>query len=228
MGVKYYHVCGGTEFNCNHSKEKKWAVYTPHGESCANVKCEPGLSCCDASSGTCNGVNDNECGNAQTRHCTNPKGGTQTSADETLSGCPALGLNDCSYKLPCEATSPGILGTGPTSYCSDKRQGVDTCSFPVDGTCNPHTTGWHSSMPNLNGTCSFPGTSYTESCTATYTTRCSSHCNHYNCSCCSTCTVPCGPLESCTTKTEDCNCQPCYCNHGCHDYDYKAVVKYLF
>ena len=226
MGITYYHVCGAAQTGCNHSKEKKWGVYTPHGESCANVWCEPNLSCCDASSGTCNGVADKECGSPATTHCTNPKGGTQTSADEILSGCPPLGLNDCSYQLPCKAINPGVL-TGPTSYCSGKRQGVDTCSFPADGTCNPHTTGWHSSMPSLAGTCSFPGTSYTESCTAGSTSQCVDTCSHWD-TCYQSCpqTVPCEQHESCTTKTIQVDCNEYQCNygyHGCHDYDYMAV-----
>ena len=129
MGVKYYHICGGTEVNCNSSKDKEWAVYTPHGQSCANVRCEPGLSCCDASSGTCNRVSDKQCSTPLTRHCTNPKGGTQSSSDEVPSGCPPLGLNDCSYSLPCE-TSYGA----PTGPCNNRRSG-ESCSFSIGRQC---------------------------------------------------------------------------------------------
>ena len=209
MRVQYYHVCGEAQVGCNHSKKKKWGVYTPLGESCVNVWCEPSLSCCDINSGTCNGVSDKQCGDPITRHCTNPKGGTQAKADEVLSGCPPLGLNDCSYQLPCEATSP-CSETGPTSACNNKRQGT-SCNYTRPRTCIPDDSG-------LNFSCNSSGT-YTAGCdSGTCTVSCNSVCTRtstYSCDCnCSTCTDSNG-------DDYDCNCSTCTCSR-CDEYKQQA------
>ena len=150
MASKYYHVCGGAGV----CEDINWAVYAPITESCLNVRCEPGLSCCDIRSGTCNGVNDIECGDPITRHCGDPKGGTQAKDDEVPSVCPPLGLNTCTYSLPCEATSP-CSETGPTSACNNKRQGT-SCNYTRPRTCIPDDSG-------LNFSCNSSGT-YTAGC----------------------------------------------------------------
>ena len=196
MGVKYYHVCGGTENNCNHSKKKNWGVYAPHGESCVNVQCEPGLSCCDASSGTCNGVNDKECGDAQTRHCANPKGGAQSKSDEIPSGCPPLGLNDCIYQLSCEATSP-CSETGPISACDGLRQG-DSCSYKPSVICSPDDTNW-------NDSCEDSGT-YTIGCrSGTCTASCEKTCKNGHQGSCDTNGVCTNSGNSCTNNDDCCD-----------------------
>ena len=132
MGVKYYHVCGGIELNCNHSKEKEWAVYTPHGENCANVRCEPDLACCDEISGTCGfGVIDKHCGDpTNQRSCSNlreVRGGRQSKQNEAPAGCPPLGLNNCDYTLACRTASDG----SPRGHCNGRKSG-GTCSFPTN------------------------------------------------------------------------------------------------
>ena len=152
MGVKYYHVCGGTEVNCNHSKNKEWAVYVPLTENCLNVRCEPDLACCDASGGTCNGVNDKHCGDPITSHCTNPKGGKQSSADEILSGCPPLGLNNCTYRLPCEASNPFDPGERPTGPCNDIREGIP-CDFTRTYRCQLQGSSTRGSAGDFPGRC---------------------------------------------------------------------------
>ena len=63
MASKYYHVCGGTGV----CKDTNWAVYAPLTKSCLNVRCEPDLSCCDINSGTCNTVNDKQCGDSNNK-----------------------------------------------------------------------------------------------------------------------------------------------------------------
>ena len=218
MGVKYYHVCGGTNASCDDNKKKKWGVYAPLGESCVNVWCEPSLSCCDASGGTCNGVSDKQCGDPQTRHCTNPKGGTQSSSDEVPSGCPPLGLNDCSYQLPCEATSP-CSETGPTSVCDGKRQG-ESCSYTRPRTCEPNDTSWGSSCNNPPGTWRSGCASGT--CTAGCTSRCKRPSTH-DCTC-TRCTAWAdtdgdGNLDCTANEDYTCDC------HGCHEYEYAAVSR---
>ena len=162
LSSRYYHVCGGNG-DC---RETNWAVYVPLGEDCSNVRCEPGLSCCDRSSGTCNGVNDKQCGKADTRDCTNPKGGTQTSADEGPSGCPLLGLNNCSYTLPCEASNPFNPGEAPTSDCNGIRQG-QTCSFTRTYTCQLQGSGTRGTPGAFPGICDVSGYSCTipDTCT---------------------------------------------------------------
>ena len=214
MGVKYFHVCGGQETSCENSKEKKWGVYAPHGASCTNVWCEPGLDCCDASSGTCNGVSDNQCGDAKNRHCTNPKGGTQTSSDEVLSGCPPLGLNNCRYELPCNATSP-CRETGPTSVCNGLRKQVDSCSYTRTRTCVPNNSSWGSSCSNPPGT-------WTAGCASgTCTAGCTSQCkNSYPCTC-TRCikyddTDGDGQNDDCIEEED----YPCTC---CSGWEYRAV-----
>ena len=226
LSVKYYHACGGPGV----CKSTNWAVYAPQGESCQNVRCEPGSICCDGFRNECGSVSTKECEtDSYTRSCSNPKGGG-TSVQDTLSNCPPLGLYNCAYTLPCNATSPASM-TGPTSACSGKRQG-NNCSFTVAGTCNPNAgTGWRSSPPSTSGTCNLNGTSYTKPCTADSVSRCTNPCTHYNCTRCSTCTrtVPCVPPETCTTKTESypCNCTyNNFCNHGCHGtWQYRATTK---
>ena len=212
-GIRYHHVCGAS--GCKDSK--KWAVYTPLRKSCLNVRCEPGLSCCVRNAGTCNGVNDKECGEPKTRHCTDPLGGTQTSGDEVPSGCPALGLNNCSYALPCEATSP-CSETGPTSACNRIRQGFG-CSYSKGGTCIPDNTGW-------NLSCYSSGT-YTVGCArGTCNVGCASNCR-IPCThtCYNTCYNTCTTTDSNgVTTTQNCNpynCNPYKC-HGCHQYEYQA------
>ena len=213
VGIKYHHVCGQTE-----CKGGSWGVYAPEGKSCEKVWCERELSCCDASKGTCNGVGDKQCGKPNTTGCTNPKGGTQSSGDEATSGCPPLGLNDCTYTLPCEANNPFNPGTTPTGPCNSIRQG-QTCNFDVDGTCTNSSVGagWQSFSPPAAGTATFPG-GYTESCTVDVQSRCVSgtrtECrdqgnNVINCP--STCTPP-----ACTsTQVHD----------SCLTTEYKAFAK---
>ena len=204
MGVKYYHVCGGTEVSCNHSKDKEWAVYVPLTENCLNVRCEPDLSCCDASSGTCGvGINDKQCGDPITRHCTNPKGGTQAKADEVPSVCPPLGLNTCTYSLPCNATSP-CSETGPTSACNNnnKRQG-DSCNY-TKGVCYPDSPG-ESTSCNTSGT--YIAGCDSGPCTVGCSSRCTIPCTDV-CECCSTCTDSEGNSYDCEP------CSPCKC-HSC-------------
>ena len=148
MASKYYHVCGGAGV----CEDTNWAVYVPLTESCLNVRCEQGLSCCDDSSGTCNGVSDKQCGDPKTRHCTHPKGGTQAKADEVPSGCPPLGLNNCSYKLPCEASSPFDPGDRPTGPCGGQRKG-DICSFPKTYSCVLQGSSTRSNAGDFSGLC---------------------------------------------------------------------------
>ena len=212
MGITYYHICGQTQTGCNHSKEKKWGVYTPLGESCTDVWCEPNLSCCDDSSGTCNGVSDKQCGDPITRHCTNPKGGgTQSKADEIPSGCPPLGLNDCSYQLPCEATSP-CSETGPISACNDIRQGIG-CSYTRPRTCVPDDSG-------LNDSCNPAGRwvagCASGACTANCVSECVEECDDWT-TCSSTCYDINGDPYDCLPE------YPCQ-EHGCHRYKQRAVA----
>ena len=240
LAAKYYHICGGT----GACKKSNWGVYAPHTESCQNVRCEPGLICCDGFRNECGSVSTNECEtNSYSPVCTNPKGGGNTQQD-ALSGCPPLGLYNCNYSLPCEATSPAAL-TGPSSVCVGDRQG-DSCSFPVTGTCTPNAgTNWQSSPPSTAGTCSFSGISYTESCTAGSTRRCISPCMHTCYDACHSghtrtvtsqvCSPPVfdsngdcvGPLQTVTTTvTDPCThttCNPHSC-HSCHDYEHRATV----
>ena len=166
LAIEFHHACGQTA-----CKSGSWGVYAPENKSCEKIECEPGLACCDASAGTCNGVSDKQCGKPQNRDCTNPKGGTQSIGDEAASGCPPLGLNDCTYTLPCKANNPFDPGETPTSHCDGLRQG-QTCSFPVDGTCTPTAgTNWQSTRPSTDGIATFPG-GYTEICTANEQDRC--------------------------------------------------------
>ena len=220
MASQYYHVCGGAGV----CEDINWAVYVPLTESCLNVRCEPGLSCCDSNSGTCNGVSNKQCGDPITRHCTDPKGGTQAKADEVPSGCPPLGLNTCTYALPCEATSP-CSETGPTSACNNKRRGT-SCDYTKGGTCMPNDSGWNTSCQSSGN---YTVGCDTGSCTVNCSSRCRTPCTHpcYD-TCCQTCTrtVACNSGEGCTTKQEDydCNCQNCNPHdcHGCHQFEYQA------
>ena len=243
MGVRYYHICGGGQTGCEHTKKKKWGVYAPHGESCVNVQCEPGLSCCDASSGSCDaGVSDKQCGTPDTRDCTNPKGGIQSQSDEVPSGCPPLGLVTCDYELPCEGTFPySRTGPNPDVDCAGKRQ-TNSCSFSDSGTCTPNAgVGTHENRPSDVGTCRFPGTSWTKTCTATVTEFCDIWRNEirtrdvcvggnveYDCNCTTTCNngictqtcQTCQRYDSCaTTRTET------YQVRVCDDYDYRASTN---
>ena len=118
MIAQYHHVCGGVGSSV--CKNTTWGVYVPLGESCVNVWCEPSLGCCDLSRGTCDGVPHKQCGDPKTRECTDPVGGTQGPEHEVPSDCPPLGLNHCSYYLPCEPTAPyGNLPqpTPPRTFC---------------------------------------------------------------------------------------------------------------
>ncbi len=167
MSSKYYHVCGGAG-TC---EDLEWAVYTPLTEDCTNVQCEPGDICCENHPDKICAIN--RCyAPVSSPGCTNPKGG---SSQDGASGCSDLGLYNCHYDLPCNATNPGPL-TGASSYCIGKRQGLpDTCSFSVTGTCTPNSnTSWQFSTINNSGagTCSFSGTSYTEACNPTIDTQC--------------------------------------------------------
>ena len=167
VGIKYHHVCGQTE-----CKGGSWGVYAYEGQSCEKVQCELVLSCCDASKGTCNGVGDKHCGKPNTTGCTNPKGGTQALADEIDSGCPPLGLNNCTYQLPCKAVNPFDPGYTETGPCNDLRKD-QTCNFDVNGTCTNSSVGagWQSFSPLATGTATFPG-GYTETCTVDIQSRC--------------------------------------------------------
>ena len=133
MIAQYYHVCGGSGV----CKDTKWGVYVPLKSQCTGpsckcdlVQCEPGLGCCDLSKGTCPGVGHHECGHPQTRDCTDPVGGTQGPGDEVASDCPPLGLNHCSYHLPCEAQPPyddkNLYSEPAQDACLGLREG-DQC-----------------------------------------------------------------------------------------------------
>ena len=152
VGITYYHVCGGA----GECKKKGWAVYAPLTKSCINVRCEPGLSCCDASAGTCNGVSDKQCGDPDTRDCTSPKGGRQTSADEGPSGCPPLGLNNCSYTLPCNSSSPFYPGENPIGPCNDRRR-TQSCSFTRTYTCQLQGASTSTNPGDFPGICDVSG-----------------------------------------------------------------------
>ena len=226
LGTKYYHVCGGTEV----CKDIDWAVYTPLKSTCTGpackctyVQCEPPHSCCRAADGTCNGVGDQECGEPNTRDCTNPKGGRQTSADEVPSGCPPLGLNDCSYALPCEATSP-CSETGPTSACNGTREG-GSCSYSKSGTCVPNNTGWNLSC-NTSGSYAIGCDS--GPCTVGCSSQCRIPCTHTCYSAChgSHTSTSCDSNgQNCTSQQVACNhisCNPHNC-HSCHQTEYQSV-----
>ena len=233
MGADYWHVCGGSKQN----KQTKWAVYAPETESCANVQCEPELICCDNHS-------DRSCtadicyAQVNNPRCTNPKGG---SSQDSSSGCSDLGLYNCTYSLPCDGTSP-FSQTGSTSYCSGKRQN-DSCSFPVSGTCTPNVgVGVHENSVSSAGTCSFPGTSWTKSCTASVSSFCDSGHHEtrtrnvcvggnvsYDCNCRNVCTGPlnnrvCNQVCSTCTRWDSCATtrQESYQVWVCDDYDYRA------
>ena len=154
VGVKYYHICGGTG-GTSAIKETKWSVFVPppgtdisgqggsNDYSCQYVKCESDRVCCNLSAGTCGtGIGDKQCGVPNTRHCTNPKGGRQSKNDETLSSCPPLGLNKCTYTLPCEGKSQTpnkwTDRDNDPSRCANKRAGngsSNSCSFTKPCKC---------------------------------------------------------------------------------------------
>ena len=210
VSVKYYHVCGGNG-DC---EDSRWAVYAPHTESCLNVRCEPGLICCDGFRNECGTVSTRECETDSYAHsCSNPKGGGRSQQD-AASGCPPLGLYDCSYTLPCEATSP-CSETGPTSVCHGKRQG-NSCSYSRAKTCVPN-----SSICNIGTSCSgsLDGTYKAGcdegTCTARCATSCITPCSHDTT--CTRCTAWSdtdndGDLDC--TATEDYTCK----EHSCDSY----------
>ena len=166
VDMKYHHVCGGIG-----DEDSRWAVYAPVTKSCQNVQCEPGLICCDSGTNEDNRCTLNRCyENNYSRTCSDPKGG---SNQDSSSGCPPLGLYTCAYLLPCNGTSP-FSQIGSNSYCSGKRQN-NSCRFQANGTCTPNAgVGIHESRPSSAGTCSFSGTSWTKSCTASVSEFCDS------------------------------------------------------
>ena len=224
-GTKYYHVCGGAAV----CKDTEWAVYVPHKSQCTgpsckctNVQCEPHLSCCNSSKGTCNGVGHEECGDPDTRDCTNPKGGTQGPADEVPSGCPPLGLNKCTYSLPCNSTSP-CSERGPTSACTGRRQG-NSCSYSKSGTCYP--TGSTGLSCDTSGiyTIGCDSGSCTVSCVRGCRTPCSHTC-YDACHASDTQTVCDNNGLNCQPQQVPCthiNCNPHNC-HQCDQYEYTPV-----
>ena len=199
--------CGGNGV----CEKTKWGVYTPLTEDCTNVQCEPGLICCENHPNKICALNT--CHNrVNSPGCTNPKGGSQ---QDTQSSCSDLGLYDCNYSLPCEATTPFVT-TGPTSVCNSKRQG-NTCTFPLSGTCDPNAgAGVHENPPSTAGTCYIRG-QVAGSCTVP---SASSFCDQghwqtqtYNCHCSTTCT---GNPPVCNQTCSTCTRQVWVCD----DYDY--------
>ena len=73
LGTMYYHICGGNGV----CKDTKWAVYTPLGADCTNVRCEPDLICCDTSDCGIPNYGQNHCHEKDSSIvCTNPKDGS--------------------------------------------------------------------------------------------------------------------------------------------------------
>ena len=142
IGVSYYHICGQTGY-----KDTKWAVYAPITESCVNVQCEPNRICCD--SNDCGaGVTFQHCQEDKFPHvCSNPMGGSHQDA---ASGCPPLGLYECPYQLPCDATNP-FNQVGPTSRCLSKRQN-NACDFINNYTCHLFSSS-NTSGASFSGNC---------------------------------------------------------------------------
>ncbi len=137
MGARYYHVCGGNE--CQDTN-RGWGIYVAEpskdGGSCQYVECQPGLICCDGYKDDCGGVDKYRCvdENRHSNVCIRPRGGGNDQQD-SQSGCPPLGLYNCRYTLPCNATKPFSGVTGPTSKCHGKKQN-DSCQFSKGGyTC---------------------------------------------------------------------------------------------
>ena len=168
--------------------------------------------------------------NGNTLECDNPKGG---SDQDTASDCSPLGLYNCSYNLPCNATSPcsendvdlGFLG------CQGKRE-IVPCSYQRTGTCVPNNTGWNSSC-NTSGTYRIGCDS--GSCQVSCERRCRVPCTHtcydYE-QCCDTCHNCCdGSDPSCIETNNcahDCNCRNCkpynpHDCHSCHEYEYRSM-----
>ena len=205
VSVKYYHVCGGNG-DC---EDSRWSVYAPHTESCQNVRCEPGLICCDGYRNECGTVSKNKCETDSYPHvCADPKGGGRSQQD-LQSGCPPLGLYDCSYTLPCEATSP-CSETGPTSACHGKRQG-NSCSYSRAKSCVPNSPGCNngaSCIGSLAGT--YKAGCDEGTCTARCATSCITPCTHYTT--CTRCTAYDSNLNC--TATENYSCK----EHSCHQY----------
>ena len=183
VGIDYWHVCGGSKQN----KESKWAVYAPHKKSCANVRCEPDLICCDGDDGDgqtspnpCGSVSINECEkNTYKKSCDDPKGGGNSYQDNT-SDCPPLGLYSCSYSFDCDGNSPFSQTQSSSSSCTGVREN-GACSFTVSGTCTPSDTNWNSSCED-DGTCSFSGQSWTKSCNSGCTSQDDTS-SAYDCNC---------------------------------------------
>ncbi len=121
-GIKYYHVCGVSQ-----CKGGEWGVFAAYSKSCQNVQCEPGLICCDGFKGECGGVSKAQCArNTYSPSCSDPKGGGRAQQDNQ-SGCPPLGLYNCSYEIPCYATRP-YPKIEACSSCIGKRN-RNSCSF---------------------------------------------------------------------------------------------------
>ena len=152
-----------------------------------------------------------------TSHCTHPKGGTQAKADEIPSVCPPLGLNTCTYSLPCEAIAPPFATTGPTSVCVGKRQGIP-CSFTLNGTCTPNAgAGVYDNPPSTAGRCFIRGQDV-KPCSASVSSFCAT--GHYesytyNCHCVNDCVTENG-VTTCSTTCNTCTGQ----RWECDDTDY--------
>ena len=164
--AKYYHVCGGVG-GC---KNSKWAVYAQSGKSCQNVRCKPGLVCCDSNKNIGKSCTPNKCynPNSYTASCTNPKIG-DNSHQNSKSGCPPAGLFNCKYTAQCEL---GNIVSDDSSDCENLRKG-DSCKFLKTGTCTPDggeriidpNVGGYDPATHKKGTCSVKGINKTEDCT---------------------------------------------------------------
>ena len=218
LSTKYYHVCGGAEV----CKGIEWGVYVPHKPTCTgpsckctNVQCEPQLICCDGFRNECGNVGTEECEtNSYPTSCSDPKGGGRTQQD-SASGCPPLGLYDCSYTLPCEATTP-FATTGPSSECIGKRQG-QYCDFSLSGTCIPYAgAGVHENSPSTAGWCQIRGQNANVACSASLSSFCDFghwETQNYSCNCQTTCS---GVPPVCSTTCGTCSRQVWECD----DTDY--------
>ena len=222
FSTKYHHVCGGAGSGV--CKDTEWSVYVPHKPTCTgpsckctNVECEPQLICCDGFRNECGTVGTEECEtNSYPNSCSDPKGGGRTQQD-SASGCPPLGLYDCSYTLPCEATTPfGTTGPNPSSECLGIRQG-QSCRFSLPGTCIPYAgAGVHENSPSTAGWCQIRGQNASVACSASLSSFCDfGHwaTQSYSCNCQTTCS---GVPQVCNTTCGTCQRQVWVCD----DTDY--------
>ena len=213
LSSRYYHVCGGS----GECKKTNWAVYVPLAEDCTNVQCEPQLICCDGFRNECGTVGTEECEtNSYSNSCFDPKGGGRSQQD-SASGCPPLGLYDCSYTLPCEATTPfATTGPNPSSECLGTRQG-QYCDFSLSGTCIPYAgAGVHENSPSTAGWCQIRGQNASVACSASLSSFCDfGHwaTQSYSCNCQTTCS---GVPQVCSTTCGTCQRQVWRCD----DTDY--------